>query len=251
MEMLPFCTRRYSNPRATALARRLTDIGVCGARQDAVRAERIGGGRDGAEARALRHRPAQDAVVLGFVRWRDARCDRRRRRSSVSPRAGADDSRRRTPAAPRPGAPLFWRRPPVRPACRLHRLFTRRSGRRRGADRRTAALDDGRSRRRADFWPRVREVLCAARRAADLRRDSELPGALGRDVRLRTARRDARHSGHRQGAGRRNHAARGDPRRAPSSIARPTPRSAITPTRRARSPRPRRWRRWRRSRTRG
>ena len=56
-------------------------------------------------------------------------------------------------------------------------------------------------------------VLRAARRAADLRRDPELPGALRGDVRLPTAGRDARHPGHRQGARRRNHAAGGDSRR--------------------------------------
>ncbi len=120
-----------------------------GARQDAVRAKRIGGGRHGAEACALRHRPAQDAVVLGFVPRRQSRRDRRRRRSPVPPRPRADDARRRTPAAARSRAPLLRRRPSVRPPRRPHRLCARRPRRRRGADRRAAALDDGRARRRS------------------------------------------------------------------------------------------------------
>ena len=148
METLPFCTAPLFQPDRDGARPSAGRNGAGGARQDSVRAERIGGGRHGAEARALRHRPAQDAVVLGFVPRRDARRDRRRRRSSVPPRPRADDSGRRTPAAARPRAPLLRRRSSVRPPRRLHRLFARRSGRRRGADRRAAALDDGHARRR-------------------------------------------------------------------------------------------------------
>ena len=43
------------------------------------------------------------------------------------------------------------------------------------------------------FWPRVRDELRSARRAADLRRDPELPRPHRHHVRLRAGRRHARH----------------------------------------------------------
>ena len=75
--------------------------GAGGARQDSVRAERIGGGRHGAEARALRHRPPQDAVVLGFVP--------RRRRSTRS----ASAAKRCSAAALGPMIPGAEHLPPL------------------------------------------------------------------------------------------------------------------------------------------
>ncbi len=115
------------------------------ARQGSVCAERRGGGRHGAETRALRDRASQDAVAVGLVPRRQSRHDRRRRRGLVSARARADGAGRRTPAAARSGAPLLRRRPAVRALRRLYRLCARGPGRRRRADRRTDALDDGRS----------------------------------------------------------------------------------------------------------
>ena len=62
-----------------------------------------------------------------------------------------------------------------------------------------------------EFWPRVKRLMPASWRLADLRRDSELPCANRRAVRLRAFRDDARHPRHRQGPRRGDHAARGDP----------------------------------------
>ena len=77
------------------------------ARQGAVRARRHAGDRHGAEARARRHRPPQDAVAVGFVPRRVARRDLDRRRSAVP-------QGHRTAACPAPS----MRRPAIRAPAR-------------------------------------------------------------------------------------------------------------------------------------
>ena len=69
-----------------------------------------------------------------------------------------------------------------------------------------------------EFWPQVKDSAPAPWRAADLRRDPELPCANRSAVRLRTFRDDARHPRHRQGPWRGDHAARGDPGPRPARL---------------------------------
>ena len=72
------------------------------ARQGAVRAGRRARDRHGAEARARRHRPAQDAVAVGLVPRRVARRDLDRRRGGVPQGHGAAAAGHRARAAVRP-----------------------------------------------------------------------------------------------------------------------------------------------------
>ena len=77
------------------------------ARQGAVRARRHARDRHGAEARARRHRPPQDAVAVGLVPRRVARRDLDRRRGRVPQGDGAAPARHRARAALRSAACRF------------------------------------------------------------------------------------------------------------------------------------------------
>ena len=159
---------RSGAPSRRNLARR--------ARQGSVRAERRGGDQHGAQTGALRDRAPQDAVAVGT---RSTAPISTRSASAARLCSGAGSARcagRRAPAAARSRAPLLRRRPPVRAPRRLHRLCARGAGRRQRADRRTDALDDGRG-AAARFLAAGERLLRPPRRAADFRRNPELPRA--------------------------------------------------------------------------
>ena len=142
---LPFCPRRYANAHA--------DRARAPARRD--RARRTSTSR--CSRRAARRRSSMALKLARYATgrhktlsmWdsfprRQSRRARRRRRGAVSRGARADGAGRRTSAAARSRAPLLRRRPAVRALCRLYRLCAGGAGRRRRADRRADALDDGR-----------------------------------------------------------------------------------------------------------
>ena len=94
-----------------------------------------------------------------------------------------------------------------------------------------------------DFWPRVQGLMPASRRIADLRRDSELPCAAPErcSPASSSARRRTFSSSARASAAESCRWRRFSPE--PPRLRAATRRSATTPTKRARSPAPRRWRR--------
>jgi hypothetical protein len=92
LDELSFCTRRYTNRPAVALARKLAELAPLSQwhRRD----------RHGIEARSTRNGSAQDGRHVGLVPWRVARRNLGRRRASVPPWHWPIATRRRTrPAA--------------------------------------------------------------------------------------------------------------------------------------------------------
>ena len=175
---LPFCPRRYSNPTATALARRLVETAPAGL--DKTLFAPSGSAAVGMALKLARYATGRHKTLSFWDSFHGATLDAIGvgGEALVPPRPRADDCpapntcRRSTSRAASSATTI---RSTASPTSSTIRSTSRATSR---ADRRAAALDDGRAAAARLLAARAR-VLRAAWGAADLRRDPELPGALG------------------------------------------------------------------------
>ena len=174
---LPFSPRRYTNRAAIELARRLAELAPGRAEQGAVRAVRHRGDRHGAEAGAACDRAAQDAVDVGRLPRRFARCDLGRRRGDLPARRRPAAAGYRARAAAGAGAALLRRDGPRTSGWRDYIDYVLEVQGDVGAVIAEPVRWTTLEAPPADFWPRVR---ASCDRHGALLIFDEIPSCLGR-----------------------------------------------------------------------